>query len=101
MATVHYHYMNGSSGCIPDSSDVYTRKRDAVEWAEQLFGDSICNRCFRAMSKDLRARGGYTIHYFDRDCERETYDGGRCYAGADYVSIDREPGGIRAKASDR
>ena len=95
MATVHYHYMNGSAGCMPDSSDVYTRKRDAIAWAEQLFGDSICDRCLREMSKDLRARGGNVIHYFDRDCEREVYDGARCWPGADYVSINREHGGIR------
>lgn len=93
----HYHYMNGSAGCMPDSSDVYARRRDAIGWAEQLFGDCICDRCFREMSRTLRARDGANgaIYYFDRDCERETGWNGACYAGADYVEITRERGGIR------
>ncbi len=97
MATFHYHYENGSAGCLPDSADVYARRRDAIAWAEQLFGGSLCDACFRDMSRSLRSReasAGVT-YGFDSDCENESPDGGTCSAGADYVSITRESGGLR------
>lgn len=97
MTTRHYHYMNGSTGCLPDSSDVYTRRRDAIEWAEQLFGDSLCSKCFAEMSKALRAQRSAlgVVCYFDSHCENESPSGGTCSAGADYVSIQPERGGVR------
>src|SRR5688572_18270950 len=84
---VHWHYMNGTSGCYPDSSEIYDRKRDAIEFAEQLFGDTLRDKCFRNMSKQLRKRGFYAHHYFDTRCEEEGASGGQCSSGADYVEI--------------
>lgn len=97
--TVHYHYMNGSSGCLPDSSDIYARKRDAIEWAETLFGDGqLCDPCFDSMSGALRSRGKditQWIFYFDRNCEVEVPNGGSCSSGADYVEITKEVGTLK------
>lgn len=86
----HYHLMNGESGCIPDSNEVFTRQRDALEWAETLFGDGLCDPCFNKMRKELRSRHSRqhgTTHYFDRDCERESPIGGLCCAGASIVEF--------------
>ena len=82
---------------MPDTSEVSTRRKDAIYTAELIFDGSLCNRCFREMSRALRShagKDGVTFGFYD-DCDRETPDGGRCFAGADYVSITRERGGIR------
>ncbi len=78
MPKIHYHLMNGEVGCIPDSNEVYTRQRDAIEWAETLFGHAICDRHFREMSRELRSRWARkygTSYYFDHDCEDECNQG--------------------------
>jgi hypothetical protein len=85
---VHYHYMNGTSGCMPDTSEVYRRKKDAIWFAESLF-DTLCEKCFKAMSKELRQRTPYAHHYFDTDCENDNESGGQCSSGADYVEISQ------------
>ncbi|MDE3022792.1 MAG: hypothetical protein KGI54_13200 [Pseudomonadota bacterium] len=85
----HFHLMNGSSGCIPDSNDTYGRVRDAQSSAEYLFAECLCSPCAHQMSKALRTRGtatyGSTFHFNTR-CEREAPMGG-CFAGADYIEI--------------
>lgn len=86
----HYHYMNGSAGCLPDTIEVCRTRRDAIATAELLF-DNLCERHFREMSQSLRsnaAKNGAT--YYFEDCDEDD-----CYAGADYVEITKEYGSLR------
>lgn len=82
--TKHYIYMYGSIGCLPDTCEVFTSKKAAIEFAEDLFGDSISGFEEEEMRACLKDDG---IHYFF-----ETH-----LAGADYVSIEPcECGSIRS-----
>jgi hypothetical protein len=66
--------MNGSSGCLPDSSEVYDTQDDAVCAACDMFDDCSEDEC-RDMSAALQDCG---IHYFNDPRD----------AGADYVSVE-------------
>ena len=69
-----YVRMNGSVGCMPDSSEEYDTKHDAIVAAQDMF-DDLPEPAFLSMTSDL---GNYGIHYFNtEDC-----------AGADYVSVE-------------
>ncbi len=76
--------MNGSSGCMPDSCEVYETKEDAIEAAVSLFDDIAIDEDDREttyladMEQELRDTG---IHYFPREA----------VAGADYVSVEYNP----------
>lgn len=87
MARKHWHRMNGESGCIPDSHDTYWRKRDAIEWAETLFGDGLCEAHFTEMSKTIRSRGFDGSYCFENNCDDDSVTGGMCHAGASVLEI--------------
>ena len=68
-----YVRMNGSVGCMPDSSEVYDTREDAIEAARQMF-DDVSDEDYRTLHEDLCTTG---IHYFTDPS-----------AGADYVSVE-------------
>jgi hypothetical protein len=65
----HWHLINGSSGCLPDSNEVYNTKESAIESAITLFSDVE-----EAFITDIRR---FHYHQF-KDYQS---------AGADYVEI--------------
>lgn len=68
----HYHAMNGSSGCLPDSNVVFTSKRAAIDYLAWMF-DNVPTR---GMKTDLLCTGSY---YFANPAE----------AGAEYCEVVR------------
>lgn len=67
---VHWIGMNGSSGCTPDSCDVYDRKEDAVRSLVSTFDGE--RGLFTGLMRD---------HYFEFPSPGQ--------AGADYAEISR------------
>ena len=97
----HYHYANGSAGCIPDSQETFETKRSAALHAELIFRESICEECFTRMRVILRARlqRKYSCVVFWFGHDENDADASKCFAGADYVEIRRETGRVRSDGS--
>lgn len=70
-STKHWHAMNGSSGCMPDSNTVHSSKESAIESIKDLFGTDGAKFHMAAW---LRTTG---IYYFSNPRE----------AGADYAEV--------------
>lgn len=79
----HVHAINGSTGYLPDGNETFPRAGLARDYAETLFGDTLCDGCLAEMRENLSA---YSLHMFE-DCSNDGPDGSACYAGADYVEI--------------
>lgn len=71
---IHFHALNGSSGCLPDNNEVHTSKADAVSSLCSLFEDSISAEELNKLRTDLQSTG---LHYFADAAE----------AGASYAEI--------------
>jgi hypothetical protein len=53
----HYHAMNGSSGCLPDSNELFTNRKDAVNHLCFMFDD-----CYeRGMKSELLRNSVYVF----------------------------------------
>ncbi len=84
--------MNGSAGCIPDTNEVFIRRRGAIAFAEDLFR-SLCWECFKEMRSVLRSHTAEDVvtYYFNKEC----FSNETCWAGADYVRISKENGSVK------
>lgn len=80
----HFHLMNGIAGCMPDNDEAYAMWAHAFDSAKQLFSDSLCDECYRAMLESLASSSMFA---FNDDCENQAPDDVPCRAGADYVEI--------------
>ncbi len=72
-STKHWHAMNGSSGCMPDSNVVCSSEEDAIESLCNIFSDLDIKEI-----DEMRASlgDGITYHFVDP-----------CEAGADYCYV--------------
>ena len=73
-APPHYHAMNGSCGCMPDSNETYDSVEAAVEWLLYLFEESVSEAEYEELASDLRECG---YHSFADPCE----------SGAQYAQV--------------
>lgn len=83
---IHWHEMNGESGCTPDNNEIYRTRSDAKDGAIFMFDDTLCDECYDLLKADLDGDLD-AIHYFERGHEASTSALGYCGAGATYVSI--------------
>lgn len=91
MATHHYSYGSGSTGCLYDNQGVAPTEHEAIDAAMSPFhyagdgeDDDIIRACEEEMAKALRSLSEYGIHYFRIKL--------RPYFGADYVEVVKQDG---------